>query len=183
HRRVVDRWERHLAVFDEVLGRLTVVVAYVDTQHRHPAGAGDVVDLLQRGSLGPARSAPLTPDVDHDDLAGEIVDRHRADRIHQLRAGHRSRSAAVAGRVVEDVGLASGRDEFEGAALRDRVVTVRAADQQAGYRYGDERQPPRGQLSAGSLYSTSISRSPSYTSQVTEPTAQYRRRGSCQSRF
>ena len=67
--RVVDRRERHLAVVDEVLGRLAVVVADVDAEERHAETAGRVVHLLQLGDLGPAGPAPLAPDVDDDDLA------------------------------------------------------------------------------------------------------------------
>jgi hypothetical protein len=134
---------------------LPVVVADVDAQQRDTVGAGGVVHLLQLGDLGSARAAPLAPDVDDDDLAGKgaggVVDRHGARRVRQLGAGDRSGSTAVVGRVVVDVGFAAGSDEFEGAALSDGVIAGRAADEQAGHRRGDERQPPHGQLTAGSL--------------------------------
>ena len=94
--------------------------------------AGGVIDLLQLGDLGPARPAPLAPHVDDDDLAGErarsLVQREGARRIHQVRPGKRAGAAAARGRVIEDVGLAAGRDEFEGAALRYRIASRTARE-------------------------------------------------------
>ena len=56
-----------------------------------PCRAGRVVDLLQLGDLGAARSAPLPPHVDHHDLAREVVERDRLAGSIRSGPGQRSR--------------------------------------------------------------------------------------------
>jgi hypothetical protein len=123
HGRIVDRGVTHVAVVDEVQGRLAVVVADIDAEKRHAGAPGGVVHLLQLSDLGPARSTPLPPHVDDDHLSGDIVQRPGARRVGQVGPGQRAGAAAACGRVVEDVGLPSRGDEFEGATLGHRVAT------------------------------------------------------------
>ena len=71
-----------VAVGDEVHGGLSVLIADVDAQERDAVGAGAVVHPLQFWHLDAAGATPLAPDVDHDNLAGEITDGHRSRGIH-----------------------------------------------------------------------------------------------------
>jgi len=141
HRRVIDRREADIAVGDEIDCGVPVVVAYVDPEELHTQVSGLFVDTLQFADLGAAGSAPLPPHVDHHDLAGEIRERQRFVRVQQVGSRQFPRGAPGIGRVVEDVGLATGRDELERAPLGDRVVTRTAARHQDRQRHRQGDKP------------------------------------------
>ena len=60
----------------------------------------------------------------------------------RLGSGQPAWAATAFGRVVEDVGLAAGRDELEGAALGYGVVTGGASGERDQRRTRDDDPPP-----------------------------------------
>ena len=83
-RRIVQRRVGDAVVGDEVLRLVPGGVAHVDAQDGAPAVLVEpLLDAFQVVGLAPARSAPLAPGVQDDDLAVEVVEADGLPRIHE----------------------------------------------------------------------------------------------------
>ena len=130
HRGVVDRRVSDVVVDHEVLRFVLLRISDSDTEELHTALTGGLVDLFEVVGFAAAGATPLTPEIDHDDLSVVVRQSGRLALLHQIGAGELAYGSACFGRVVDDVGSATGRDEVEAPAGRCSVGTSGASGDQ-----------------------------------------------------